>query len=694
MSAEPNKPKLILTGDNYEKVRKLAERGELTELKDWIKSALDPDSDHAWSAYNSLVGVSHASGEAGIIRSRPVIKAAQNGHYPVVEYFMTEYSDIVEYESECSNDATTALHLAAENGYVEVLKLLIGPSSEVNCRNTSTGETPLHSAVFGGREDAIRYLISCQLEADVNAADTTGRTPLHVVLLRYTCERNYVWLCRVVEMLLKSGASVDQADHDGRTAFHNIAQLDKNTSQQLLKLLLNSNPELAWKVLQTPSKGQRYTELPAMLYAAEWRNTDFVDFITSQPECSPTIAADALLALSTYQNTHYVISELWERAFNKHGWRPSDEYLPSDYGNRLEICNLEEAHKLIIATDSTGSTDLHYQFLIMRERIFGFGSRATIQYLWELGHDLCKKNCFVEAEQLYSKALKMMVLNSTGEYSQPGCYIRIAQLNTMLHAQYTFDKLVSHMLNNGYKPDLFQLISYGLELTKRITKHLAATRYLCTTTHLVFSLLGVWAYDEWKTTKGCLTNEIEKLGREMVDHFSFLLLLSYCYGCTSEPLYIPPEEHDRYISFMADKIFQWETDSMAINAMDVYGYRPLHAAIYQSIEHVRTKCIHKTGVKRIRFISLLVKNGAHLDAVDFNGRAPYQMYYLNLNPKIKAIVTPPKPLPLTCIASRAIVAGGIPYNELTYIPSRVKAFVALHDRNTKQCDFVHSILHV
>ena len=143
----------------------------------------------------------------------------------------------------------------------------------------------------------------------------------------------------------------------------------------------------------------------------------------------------------------------------------------------------------------------------------------------------------------------MMVLNITGEYSQPGCYIHVDDLLTTLHTEYRFDKLVRHKRNSSYKPDFFQVVSYGLELTKRITKHLTATRYICFTTHLVFSLLAVWAYDEWKTKKERLSNEIEQLGHEMVSNFSFLQLLSYSYGGTSEPMYIPPEEHNEFISF-------------------------------------------------------------------------------------------------------------------------------------------------
>ena len=686
MSLVHNKPKLILSMHDFGSVSQLAERGQLTKLKSFILAGRETES-----FGNKLVEEEeHTSGELGIIRSRPVIKAVQNGHQPVVGYLLSTFSDIV-----CSNSSgryphstrdSTALHSAAEKGHVGILKLLVESSADVNCRDTRTGWTPLHAAISSGQEDAIEYLTSCQ--ADVNAADTNGKTPLQEVIVRHASSvygKNCAWLFRVVEMLLKSEASIRQAAHNGHTVFHYIALCNNDTSQQVLKVLIKNNPQLAWTVLQMPSKGRNYTELPAILFAAEWRNERFIEFITSQPECSPTIAADALLALSTYQNTHYkIILKLWEKAFNKYGQGYLVEYLPSDYGNRVEICSLDKAHQLIIVTnESNDFTDLHYQFLIMRERIFGTGSRATIEYLWKLGHQMCEKKCFAEAEQLYTKALKMMLLNITGEYSQPGCYTYKSYLYTRLQTEFTgqkFQKLVTQMLSNGYKPNFFQLVSYGLEIIKH--EHSLTTDTL----HQLFSLLGAWAYAEWKTT-GCLINEIEKLGCEMVNSFSFLQLLSFSYGCSSEPLYILPEEHDEYVSFMVDGLFYWEAGSLAINAVDRNGNRPLHVVATQTSMNVTSRCMH-TAETEINFASVLVDNGTHLDAVNSRGKTAYEICS---NPEIKAIIAPPKPLPLACLASRAVVAEDIPYNELTCIPSHIKPFVAFHDCSANRDNFQHRI---
>ena len=691
MSTICSKPKLILSPENYSRLEVLAQKGQLGELKSFVKGVFA--GRHKKPFERRLVEEEqHTSGGQGIIRSHPVIEAAHNGHHQIVEYFITNFSDIICIDSSLHSHQqtrnSTALHLAAESGHVQILKFLVESGAEVNCRDTSTGRTPLHSAVrLAGHEDAVEYLISCQ--ADVNAVDTIGRTPLHTVILHHTQSRlrkDIVWLCRVVQMFLKSGASLCQAAHNGCTVFHGIAMFNNDTGQQILKALMNSNPRVAWKVLQMPSKGQRYTELPAILYAAEWRNRTFVDFIISQPECSPTTAADALLALSTSQDVHEfsiqnkTIIELWEKAFKRYGQSLSS--LPSNYGNRVEIRSLDEAYELIsVAIDSCDFTDLHYQFLIMRERIFGTGSRATIQYLWKFGHELCEKNHFAEAEQLYTKALKMMVLNITGEYSQPGCYTDSSHLYSTLKTEFNY-YVYKSVGGNDYKPNFYLILGYGLVLAKHPTaEHDPSIRDFLP---LLFSLFGIWAYDEWKT-RGCLTNEIEEIGHEIVVTFTLLNVLIFSFGCTSLPPNISKEEHEKYISFMVSNVFCWEACLSAINAMDCFGTRPLHVVATEILTGYWSPWTI-TGGKEMEFASMLVDNGAHQDAVDSEGRTAYELCTI---PEIKAVVAPPKPLPLTCLASRAVVAGGISYNDLKCIPWHIKRFIALHDCHAKRCKFRH-----
>ncbi len=109
---------------------------------------------------------------------------------------------------------------ADSTALLETLRLLLDSGADASIPTTrlvdlgqtgyrlAAGTTPLHLAAQRGNHQAIRLLLNAG--GDVAAADTMGNTPLHVAA-QYAGTN-------IIAMLLKAGSSIDSTNHDGRTA--------------------------------------------------------------------------------------------------------------------------------------------------------------------------------------------------------------------------------------------------------------------------------------------------------------------------------------------------------------------------------------------------------------------------------------------------------------------------------------------
>lgn len=102
------------------------------------------------------------------------------------------------------------LNLAADLGYTDCLRsLLRAEGCSVDLRSSERKNTALHNAAENGFVDCVKELID--KGADVNASNYRQQTPLH--LAAKTC-------LECVEMLLKAGADPNASDADNRTPLH------------------------------------------------------------------------------------------------------------------------------------------------------------------------------------------------------------------------------------------------------------------------------------------------------------------------------------------------------------------------------------------------------------------------------------------------------------------------------------------
>ena len=78
--------------------------------------------------------------------------------------------------NECNSDGWTPLHVASNEGHVDLIEIFAQFGSNLDCR-AKTMRTPLHVACIRGNYHVINALL--QKGADVNAQDSDGNTPCH-----------------------------------------------------------------------------------------------------------------------------------------------------------------------------------------------------------------------------------------------------------------------------------------------------------------------------------------------------------------------------------------------------------------------------------------------------------------------------------------------------------------------------------
>jgi ankyrin repeat protein len=134
----------------------------------------------------------------------------------------------------------TALHLAAEYGYSEVVRNYLKQNFPVD-QKAITGKTALHYAVKFRKGLIVKLLLAGG--ADVNAKSNKGETALHFAAKE--------GLIKLLELLIEQGAQINSVDNDGLTPLHYAARLGYREASGLL-IKRGASIDLIGKSLCTP----------------------------------------------------------------------------------------------------------------------------------------------------------------------------------------------------------------------------------------------------------------------------------------------------------------------------------------------------------------------------------------------------------------------------------------------------------
>ena len=108
-----------------------------------------------------------------------------------------------------TDNENVSLHTAAEEGNIDIVRLLIERGAEVDSRDDA-GHTPLHEASRSGHVEVARALID--YGADINARDRYQWTPIHTSANEGHDE--------LLELFLERGVDIHARGDEGETKHH------------------------------------------------------------------------------------------------------------------------------------------------------------------------------------------------------------------------------------------------------------------------------------------------------------------------------------------------------------------------------------------------------------------------------------------------------------------------------------------
>jgi len=147
--------------------------------------------------------------------------SAQFGHLKKIKRLVEQKGADVNY---VDGHSETALHEAADEGHLDVVKYLVEKGSKIQTRD-SKGRTALWQAVDEGREDVVKYLLS--KGAQVNIKSKKGIPLLQEAVL----EKNL----NIVKMLIEAGADPFVTNKRGKKPINYAKKDIKKYLQQVMK---------------------------------------------------------------------------------------------------------------------------------------------------------------------------------------------------------------------------------------------------------------------------------------------------------------------------------------------------------------------------------------------------------------------------------------------------------------------------
>ena len=147
--------------------------------------------------------------------SSPLVVAVLNNQLPIFKYILDNFDTEIEQETSAvieggyPVEGATALWTASTLGHLEFVKELVSRGANIE-HTTDSKSSPLRGAAFDGHCDVCEFLI--KKGADIDKPNQVGQSPLTIAAAMQKT--------KCVELLIAKGADVNHKGHNGDTPLH------------------------------------------------------------------------------------------------------------------------------------------------------------------------------------------------------------------------------------------------------------------------------------------------------------------------------------------------------------------------------------------------------------------------------------------------------------------------------------------
>ena len=589
-------------------------------------------------------------------KSTPLVLAAQFDHIEIVEYLTSlipqeEFVNIVGSVYNITNTGdelhhVTALNAACIRGYLSIAKLLVERKASLSIPDC-TGSVPLCEAVFHGQYDIVMYL--CEQDTDVHISNDFGWEPLHVAALR-----NHP---KVFKCLIEHNASVDRCTPEGYTALHIAAQ--KGHTQIIDQLIVALNMKLD-SALSSCFHGEVFVPSPlnlASVYSCGSSQFKIIKNFLDLPQCSPTHRRDAYLLIGvscmiksdqrkTFFHFQQAIKIIEEHSLHL----PHTQNL--DVRKRKEIRDSDELVEMCGPQNPRSDIEMWYQALLIWERCIGLGDMTYLEILSEI------------AELSMSHEREVLLLTGIKTADQT----LLPQLSNGYILPEFFEEFYDAWVRNCF----FKSTRSTHKSTVSFSKFLP---YMLKSAKTISS-----RFNDLSLKYGCKRRSPLKLLKTILKVFELWLKSSPSTGVESACFEMGVQFVEEFLLLNDNNtILHYILEEKLVKDLAMMEF--LIQCGCGRVLNMRCKglmCLHVACISyNTDTIGLLLKNGAHIDAVDEQGRTPLYIVQEQHSEKVSEFVSRfcSFPLSLECLSATAVLDYGL-YDD--FLPQSVCQFVAFH----------------